>query len=70
MNTSKDVKAIMTDGGYDTNSIPTKQGGAVVLKHSDKLYTCINIIADIECGPQLDTENFSLGIVIRVCFEI
>jgi hypothetical protein len=62
MNTSANAEAIMTDGGYDTNSIPTKQGGAVVLKHSAKLYTCINIIADIECKSVFPIELAALAI--------
>ena len=59
---SHDAIAIMTDGGYDSNAIPTKQGGAIVLKHSNQLYTCIKLNVDIPCKSVFPIELAALAI--------
>ena len=52
----------MTDGGYDSNTSPIKQGGAIVIKHSDQLYSCINLIIDIQCKSVFPIELAALTI--------
>ena len=62
LNTSRNAIAIMTDGGYDSSKLPIKQGGAIVIKHNDQLYSCINLIVDIECKSVFPIELAALTI--------
>ena len=55
------ASAIYTDGGYDPHTSPTTQGGVVVIQHDSGVYTCVNIIADVQCRSVFPIELVALA---------